>query len=173
MCSDSNARSFLGLGTNQGNRKEALREAVLRIHALPRTKVVRISPVYETDPWGYTHQSSFLNCALDVETGHSAHDFFRVLQQIENDMGRVPSARYHPRLIDIDILFYGEDVVDTPELKIPHPSLQERLFVLVPMCDIAPHFVHPLLHKTMAQLRKACTDEGAVTRTSFVLGVEK
>ncbi|MBI4731146.1 MAG: 2-amino-4-hydroxy-6-hydroxymethyldihydropteridine diphosphokinase [Chloroflexi bacterium] len=141
---------YLALGTNLGKRASNLRRA---IQALPPVVTVQAeSPVYETSPWGLTDQPLFLNMVLKGETRLAPLELLQVLKQIESKLGRVPSARYGPRLIDIDILFYDELILNTPELTLPHPRLHERAFVLVPLNDLAPALVHPVLGKPVSAL---------------------
>lgn len=141
---------FLGLGSNLGRREEHLSKGLA---LLARSlEVVATSSVYETEPWGFTGQPSFLNMVCQVRTGMTAEELLLFCQGIERQVGRTPTFRYGPRVLDIDILDYGGLVTSTPRLVVPHPGLQERAFVLVPLAEIAPGWVHPLSRKTAAQL---------------------
>ncbi len=141
---------YLGLGSNLGQREENLRQAVA--HIGPVMAVAAVSPVYETPPWGVTEQPDFLNICLAGETSLSPRALLTALKAIETRMGRQPTYRWGPRLIDIDLLFYGDWVIADADLIIPHPHLAERAFVLAPQADIAPDFVHPQSHKTVSAM---------------------
>ncbi len=141
---------YLALGTNLGNRLANLNAA---IKLLSQSSVINLqSSIYETPPWGYTDQPAFLNMAVKAETDLDAASLLKRLKQVEAEVGRVESFRWGPRQIDIDILFYDDLIFESESLIIPHPRLHERAFVLVPLTDIAPDFVHPILKKTIKEL---------------------
>ena len=148
---------YLALGSNLGNRIGNLRDALHRL--APYLQLTRLSRVYETAPWGVAEQPRFLNLALAGETALTPHELLRALKTIERDMGRVETVRYGPRVIDLDILFYDNWVVQTNDLEIPHPRLAERRFVLVPLNDIAPTLLHPRLKQTVHELLRALPDD--------------
>jgi len=141
---------YLALGTNLGLRFANLQAAIAALP--PAFRVLDQSPVYETPPWGFTGQPAFLNMVLKGRTGLSPLRLLRRLKQLETRLGRQPAVRWGPRLIDMDILFYDDLILDTPELAIPHPRLHKRAFVLVPLADLAPGLVHPVLGKSVNQL---------------------
>lgn len=147
------AEIFLGLGSNLGDREMNLRRAE---EALAPAVVTRIiSSVYETEPQYVIDQPRFLNRVLIGVTKLAPHALLAFLKQIENDLGRVPSKRFGPRLVDLDILYYEDKIVNDEELQIPHPRIGEREFVLRPMLEIAPDFRHPATGKTTAEMVKA------------------
>jgi 2-amino-4-hydroxy-6-hydroxymethyldihydropteridine diphosphokinase len=140
----------LALGTNLGNRPRNLRAAIAALS--PDVTVLERSPIYETQPWGVTDQPAFLNMVIQGRTARSPLELLDYLKRLEATLGRLPSVRYGPRKIDLDILFYDDVVLNTPELTIPHPGLHERAFVLVPLADLVPELLHPALGKTVRQL---------------------
>jgi 2-amino-4-hydroxy-6-hydroxymethyldihydropteridine diphosphokinase len=146
----------IGLGSNQGDRRDYLRRAVLALAAVPGVEVVRQSSVYETAPvGGPAGQGPYLNAVVTVRTTLAPRDLLGHLLAIEQHLGRVRTVTAAPRTIDLDLLLYGDVVLDTAELVVPHPRLHERLFVLEPLAEIAPGIVHPRLMKSAAELRAA------------------
>jgi 2-amino-4-hydroxy-6-hydroxymethyldihydropteridine diphosphokinase len=142
---------YLGVGSNIGNRQENCREAV-RMLAENGLTVVRHSSLVETEPWGVADQSRFINMAVEVETDAAPEQLLVILKKIEKNMGRTNAIRWGPRVIDLDILFYDDLILDTDGLIIPHPLLHERDFVLIPLAEIAPKKIHPRLNKTVHEL---------------------
>ena len=149
---------YLSLGTNIGNRAANLRQA---ISLLPPQMTVRAkSKVYETPPWGYTNQDDFLNQTVEATTYLEPRPLLKHIKRLEMAMGREASFHHGPRLIDIDILFYDEKIIETPSLIIPHPHLHERGFVLLPLMDIAPDLFHPVQKKSIREMVALCNTNG-------------
>lgn len=146
-----------------GDRQLHLQHALKKI-AGDTGSIVKISSVYETQPWGVTNQDDYLNMALQLKTQLSANDLFQKLQEIENSEGRTNAARNAPRTLDIDILFFDDVVMESDRLIIPHPRLQLRRFVLEPLDEIAPGIIHPILRKTVHELLQDCPDDKNVRR---------
>jgi 2-amino-4-hydroxy-6-hydroxymethyldihydropteridine diphosphokinase len=147
-------RVYLGLGTNLGDKRKNLDDALLVIKERIGT-VVSLSSFYETAPWGFESQNSFLNAAVGVDTALTPEALMQATQKIEKQLGRRHKSVqkvYHDRPIDIDILLYGDAVLQTETLTIPHPEMTERRFVMEPLAEIAPDVVHPVFGKTISKL---------------------
>ena len=145
---------YFGLGTNLGDKEHNLRLAVRKIEERVG-KVVSLSAFYATAPWGFSSEHTFLNAAACVETLHPPLSVLHLTQEIEREIGRTDKCVggvYSDRVIDIDLLLYDDRVLDTPELKLPHPLMHERRFVMEPLAEIAPDLVHPILKKKMREL---------------------
>lgn len=141
------SRVWLGLGANIGDRNAALQTALLHIASLPDTIITKQSDIIETAPWGVTDQSAFLNMAIEIETMQQPVELLHCLLQIEENMGRVRTVKWGPRVIDIDILVYENIIMNTPELILPHPYMRERPFVMIPLRQIAPELIDLLENK--------------------------
>ena len=141
---------YLALGSNMGNRLANLKAAVLNL--TPQMTVKQKSSVFETPPWGFTEQDAFLNQVVKVTTYLEPEPLLRHLKRMETVLGRVPNFQNGPRLIDIDILFFDNMIIETPPLVVPHPRLHERAFVLVPLAEIEPDFIHPILQRPINKI---------------------
>ena len=149
---------YLALGTNLGDRLANLKQAILAL--TPQLEVKVKSSVYETPPWGFKDQPKFLNQVIKAQTYLDPEPLLKHLKRLEVALGRKETFRNGPRFIDIDILFYDDLILDKPSLVIPHPRLQERGFVLLPLMDIAPDLVHPVNKKTVREMAALCNMEG-------------
>ena len=157
--SQKNNTIYLSTGSNMGDRESNLKKA----NALIEKQIGKItlqSRLYETEAWGNTEQDSFLNQALEVKTTLAAAAVLKEILKIEESLGRVRKGteKWSPRSIDIDILLYGEEIINTPDLTIPHPHLHERNFVLVPLTEIAGETLHPIIGETIEDIYFSCTD---------------
>jgi 2-amino-4-hydroxy-6-hydroxymethyldihydropteridine diphosphokinase len=150
--------AYLGLGTNLGDRYANLRAALSLLEEEPGLRLLRCSQVYVTEPWGVTDQPRFLNCAAEVATTLSPEELLARCKEVEGQLGRLPGPRWGPRLLDVDILLYGDQKVDLPHLEIPHPRLHLRAFALTPLAELVPAAVHPWLAVSIGDL--AADSEG-------------
>ena len=147
------AIAYLALGTNIGNKRRNMITAAALL-AERVGDVLALSGFYETEPWGFQSESTFLNAALQLDTSLSPLELLKATQEIEIEMGRTQKSNgaYHDRIIDIDILLYDNLVLQTPELTLPHPLMHERLFVMEPLAEIAPNVIHPVFKKPVISL---------------------
>ena len=160
--------AHLLIGGNLGNRKETLSKAVSLINE-QCGPLTGSSSIYETEAWGITDQPSFLNQALEISTSLNARQLMRKVLKIEEEMGRVRKEKLGPRIIDIDILLFENEIHDLRFLKIPHPEMQNRRFVLVPLAEINSTLQHPVLKKTIAELLEECPDNLEVKKTHGII----
>ncbi len=158
--------ALVGIGSNIGNRRRNCRRAVEALHAAARLQVCHVSSYYETEPWGVPDQRGFVNCAARLATSLSAAGVFSELQRLEKELGKKVVSVWGPRRIDIDLLFFNSDVITTDRLVVPHPLLHERRFVLAPLAEIEPEFVHPILGLTVRDLLENVSDIKKVAKIS-------
>jgi 2-amino-4-hydroxy-6-hydroxymethyldihydropteridine diphosphokinase len=155
---------YISMGSNLGDRVEMLRRGLDELDQLHTTQVIRLSSIYDTEPVGEMDQPRFLNAVVMLETELEPQVLLWNLLLIERRLGRVRTRRWAPRQLDLDILLYGDQVIDEPGLMVPHPLMHERAFVLVPLAELAPELVHPVLELTIAELRDRLPGDGGVRR---------
>ena len=155
---------YLSLGSNVGDRAASLNSAIERLRALG--EIEKVSSFYETEPVEFVNQPWFLNCAVKLDTEKMPKQLLAGILEVEQQMGRRRTQKKGPRAIDIDILLFGNSIIDTKGLTIPHPALHERRFVLEPLAEIAPDVRHPVLKRTMRELRDALPPGQAVRKVN-------
>jgi len=159
-------RIFIGLGANLGDRLMALRRALSALNAIAGVEVISVSSLYETEPVGVRQQPDFLNAVAELRSRLEPEALLRVAQEVEHRMGRRRIRRWGPRSIDIDLLLWGDRVIASDELSIPHPEMKRRNFVLVPLAEIAPEVEFPLQRVTIAALLEQSPDPGVVRKVA-------
>ena len=156
-------KTYLLLGSNMGNSRQQL--AIAQKHIEKNIGAIsRNSSIYQTAAWGKTDQPDFMNQVIIVETELSAHDTMQAILSIEKKMGRLRTEKNAPRIIDIDILLFNKETIESPTLSVPHPQLQNRRFVLIPLNELSPNLIHPILKKTIHHLLRVCPDNLAVKK---------
>ena len=164
--------AYIGLGANLGDCRASLHQALRELAILPTIKIVSVSSLYETAPVGVTDQPNFFNQAAAVETSLSPQTLLQALLHIENQMGRTRTLRWGPRVIDLDLLLYGDAQITLPVLTVPHPRLRERGFVMIPLAEIAPELALPGDGKTVAEIAESFSqnycNQGNIRRLDFV-----
>ncbi|MCL4872943.1 2-amino-4-hydroxy-6-hydroxymethyldihydropteridine diphosphokinase [bacterium] len=151
---------FIALGSNLGKRESNIREAIRLAEKGGGLVVVKVSPLYESEPWGQEDQPRFVNAVMEARSGLSPGELLQYLKGIEAGMGRREAERWGPRLIDLDIIFYGSRVVRDERIEVPHPHAKERAFVMVPLSEIAPGFIDPLSGASVSELAARLGKEG-------------
>jgi 2-amino-4-hydroxy-6-hydroxymethyldihydropteridine diphosphokinase len=156
--------AFIGIGSNVGDKIRNCRQAINEISQFRENALLAQSSLYRTEPIGYTEQDWFINCVIKIETSSSAPQLLRVLEGIEKSMGRERTIKWGPRTIDLDILFFNDEVIQLEGLTVPHPEVQNRAFVLIPLREIARDYVHPSLKKSISQLAADLKDGGGIQK---------
>lgn len=146
--------AYIGLGSNIGDREENIRLAIEKIGESQNNKIIQVSKMYETEPVGFLEQDKFINNAIEIKTLLSPRELIKFLLNIEIELKRVRTIKWGPRTIDLDILLYNDEITYSKDIVIPHPRMHERKFVLLPLCDIAPYVLHPILYKRIDELLK-------------------
>jgi 2-amino-4-hydroxy-6-hydroxymethyldihydropteridine diphosphokinase len=153
---------YLLLGSNLGDRVVNLTDCLEKISLF--AKIIKQSSIYETAAWGNTEQPNYLNLAIQIESRLSAKDLLQLCLEAERKIGRIRNGKWEARIIDVDIIYYGNEIIHTNDLIVPHPRIAERRFVLEPLCELSKDFIHPIAKKTNQQLLNECTDPLLVTK---------
>jgi 2-amino-4-hydroxy-6-hydroxymethyldihydropteridine diphosphokinase len=153
---------YIGIGSNLGNALKNCQHAVDSLSLTTGVEITRVSPFYKTEPVGIENQNLFINAVVEIRTVLSARNLFQALQGIEKDMGRDRDVKGGPRIIDLDLLFYGQEVIQDSDLIVPHPEMHRRRFVLEPICEIASFFIHPDFGVSMRGLKDRLNDNKMV-----------
>jgi 2-amino-4-hydroxy-6-hydroxymethyldihydropteridine diphosphokinase len=154
--------AIIGIGTNLGDRLANIRNAIDNLKEDSNIVSISVSRLYETKPIGYLEQPEFINGVIKVETRYSLHELFLFLKNVEKKMGRVKTVKYGPRLIDLDILFYGDAIYIDIDITVPHPQLHKRAFVLFPLSELCGDFMHPLYLKSIQSLKESLKENAGV-----------
>ncbi len=153
---------YIGIGSNLGNSLKNCQHAVESLSLAKGIEITRVSSFYKTEPVGIENQNLFINAVVEIKTDLSARNLFQNLQNIEKDMGREREVKGGPRIIDLDLLFYGQEVIQDADLIVPHPEIQKRRFVLEPLCEIASYFIHPAFGVSIRGLKDRLNDNKMV-----------
>jgi 2-amino-4-hydroxy-6-hydroxymethyldihydropteridine diphosphokinase len=156
--------AYIGIGSNMGESQGNCREAIERIGALDECSIISVSSFYLTEPVGVEAQDWYVNSVVSLSTAMPAQDLLKTLLQVEKDMGRVRIEKWGPRIIDLDLLLYGDDLLDDEGIKVPHPLMHLRKFVMALMTELAPELIHPAFGKTMAELYGEIEEESQVIK---------
>jgi 2-amino-4-hydroxy-6-hydroxymethyldihydropteridine diphosphokinase len=156
--------AYIGIGSNIGDSQRNCHEAIEKIAAIDGCRVMSVSSFYLTEPVGVKTQEWYINGVVSISTAMPVHDLLNALLQVEANMGRVRTVKWGPRIIDLDILLFGQDIIDETDLKIPHPMMHLRKFVMAPLAELAPEIVHPVLGKTMTELLMEITESSQVIK---------
>lgn len=159
--------AYLSLGGNEGDRLLLLTQAIAMLGNIAG-KIVQTSAIYQTKAWGVTDQPDFLNMCACIETPLTPKELLDKLQAVELQLGRQRDIKWGPRTMDIDLLFFNDEIINTQELIVPHPYVQERRFVLMPLADIAPDYLHPVFNKAISILLATCVDTLAVAKVGVL-----
>lgn len=155
---------YIGIGSNLKDKVKNCQDAIHCLHTTPDIEVARSSSLYYTEPIGYEDQDWFVNCVVEIKTSLTPREVFYRCKAIEKAMGRTYLIKWGPRIIDLDILFYNNKIIKEPDLEIPHPRLHERGFVIIPLVELSPDWVHPVFGKTILELKEDLVDSHEVRK---------
>ncbi|HWO76026.1 MAG TPA: 2-amino-4-hydroxy-6-hydroxymethyldihydropteridine diphosphokinase [Bacillus sp. (in: firmicutes)] len=167
------SKAYLSLGTNMGDRLGYLNKAISLLKMQGSIQIKKMSSIYETDPVGFEDQSPFLNMVIEIETAESPFRLLEIILQIEEKLGRIRLFKWGPRTIDLDILLYNQDNIETEQLIVPHPRMHERAFVLIPLLEINDKLMHPALGKEFKQILSEIPKEKGVRRWKQIDGEDE
>ena len=156
--------AYIGIGSNLGDARKNCLDAVDRVGKIPGCSILGLSNLYLTEPVGVEGQNWYANGVVSISTSLSARSLLESLLAIEADMGRIRKERWESRVIDLDLLFFGQDIIKEENLRVPHPFMHERRFVIAPMVDLSPDFIHPFLGKSMIELLNAVSEDGQTVK---------
>lgn len=164
-----NNLAFIALGTNKGDRIKYLRQAIHIIKTNSKTSLAAVSSVYETKPYGIKDQSDFLNAVIEIKSSYNLVELFKYLKNIEKKLGRTETKKWGPREIDLDLLFFNDEIFNTEKLQVPHSGIQDRDFVLIPLSEIAPNFIHPVLNKKISDICIENISQNIIRKTRLII----
>jgi 2-amino-4-hydroxy-6-hydroxymethyldihydropteridine diphosphokinase len=164
MVPSTNNIAFIGIGSNVGDRRQACMNAVQAFESWERGSLTKESSFYESEPWGYEAQEWFINCVIKIATSEDAFGLLAFMQDVEQKLGKQKEFRWGPRTIDLDLLFFNQSIIDAPNLKVPHPHLHERRFVLEALAEIEPAWMHPALNQPVSHLLQNVQDTKKVCK---------
>ena len=166
---DSNVIAYIALGSNKGDRQKYLKMAMDNIEADNKCILLNKSAVYESIPFGNIPQDNYLNAVISVHTCYTMKELYYALKDIEKKVGRTNSFRWGPREIDLDLLFFDEEIYSDSEITVPHKGIMERDFVIVPFCDIAPNYIHPEMKISMTHIDLTKIEKNIISKTDYKL----
>ena len=158
MVHSTNDIAFIGIGSNVGDRRQACMNAVQAFESWECGSLTRVSSLYESEPWGYEAQDWFINCVIKIATSDDAFGVLAFMQDVERKLGKQKEFHWGPRTIDLDLLFFNQGIIDAPNLKVPHPHLHERRFVLEALSELEPSLMHPVLNQPVSHLLQHVQD---------------
>ncbi|MCZ7601439.1 MAG: 2-amino-4-hydroxy-6-hydroxymethyldihydropteridine diphosphokinase [Melioribacteraceae bacterium] len=160
-------RSFIGFGSNIDDRMAYINKGIELLESENKCSIKNVSSIYETKPYGYTEQNNFLNCVVEISTSLSLQELLNLTKNTESQIGRIKREKWGPREVDLDILFYNDLIYSDEKITVPHKDVLNRDFVLIPLCEIAPDFIHPVEKKKICELSKAELENNIIHKIEF------